>query len=87
MLKISHRGAWGLEPENTLRSFRLALNYEVDMIETDVRLTKDNNLILFHDSDLKRLYNINKRIEELSLNEIKEINEEIPFLDELFNLI
>ena len=78
MLKISHRGASGLGPENALRSFKIALKYDIDMIETDLWLSKDNELIIIHDPDLKR-------IEDLTLSEIKSINPVIPCLDEVFD--
>lgn len=46
---IGHRGAKGLAPENTLLSFTKALEHGVDEIEFDVRLTKDNVVIVLHD--------------------------------------
>jgi glycerophosphoryl diester phosphodiesterase len=49
MLRIGHRGAAGYERENTLRSFRRALDLGVDLIETDLRLTADGALVLSHD--------------------------------------
>jgi glycerophosphoryl diester phosphodiesterase len=49
MLRIGHRGAAGHERENTMRSFRRALDIGVDLIETDLRLTADGALVLSHD--------------------------------------
>lgn len=46
---IGHRGAKGLAPENTLRSFEKALEHHVDEIELDVRNTRDGQAILAHD--------------------------------------
>lgn len=46
---IGHRGAKGLAPENTLASIKKGLDSEVDMIEIDVRTTKDKVAILCHD--------------------------------------
>jgi len=49
---IGHRGARGLTPENTLASLEKAIEHQVDMIEFDVRVTRDNQVILHHDADL-----------------------------------
>lgn len=44
-----HRGARGLKPENTLPSFEAALDLEVDTLELDLHLSKDDALIIWHD--------------------------------------
>src|SRR5271166_4871461 len=44
-----HRGARGLKPENTLPSFEIALDLGVSSVETDLHLTRDQHLVLFHD--------------------------------------
>lgn len=49
MLLIGHRGARGLSPENTLASIDKAIEHGVDMVEIDVRVTKDGVAILHHD--------------------------------------
>jgi glycerophosphoryl diester phosphodiesterase len=46
---IGHRGARGLAPENTIASLQKALEHHVDMLEFDLRLTKDGVVILHHD--------------------------------------
>src|SRR5260370_8799515 len=53
-LRIGHRGAAGLEPENTLRGIETALRFGVDMVEVDVRPCADGALLVIHDDDLKR---------------------------------
>jgi glycerophosphoryl diester phosphodiesterase len=50
-----HRGAAGLAPENTLPSFRRALELGVRMVELDVRLTRDGVAVCFHDDRLDRV--------------------------------
>lgn len=55
MLVIGHRGAAGHEPENTIRSFRAAMALGVDLVETDIQLTKDGQLVVFHDKLLDRV--------------------------------
>lgn len=49
MLVIGHRGAAGLAPENTLEALRAGLEAGADMLEFDVRLTKDKIPVLVHD--------------------------------------
>jgi glycerophosphoryl diester phosphodiesterase len=66
---IGHRGAHGLAPENTIKGFEKALEYGVDMIETDVVVTKDNILILQHDfmhsADGKKWWTRDYTLEEI----------------------
>ena len=57
MQVIGHRGAAALAPENTWASFDTALALGVDAIETDVRATRDGQLILLHDERLSRTTN------------------------------
>lgn len=47
-LIVGHRGAKGLAPENTIKGFEKALEYDIDMIEFDIRQTKDDVLIVIH---------------------------------------
>ena len=53
----AHRGFCAKFPENTMLAFREAVKLGVDQIETDVRITKDNELVLIHDSTLDRTTN------------------------------
>lgn len=66
---IGHRGARGLAPENTLLGFEKALEYDIDMIEFDIRQTKDDVLIVIHKhlrtADGRRFVVRNTRYEEL----------------------
>ena len=87
MLRIGHRGARAYEPENTLRSFKKALEIGVDAVELDVRKTKDNHLVVIHDADVKRTTDGKGLVSELTLKEIKEFSaekgEKIPTLKEI----
>ncbi|MDB5164934.1 MAG: glycerophosphoryl diester phosphodiesterase [Candidatus Saccharibacteria bacterium] len=49
---IGHRGAKGLAPENTLEALKLGLKHHVDELEFDLRVTKDNVVILHHDPEI-----------------------------------
>ena len=57
MQVIGHRGAAALAPENTWAGFDVALSLGVDAIETDIRATRDGELILIHDDTLNRTTN------------------------------
>ncbi|MFH2204734.1 MAG: glycerophosphodiester phosphodiesterase family protein [Elusimicrobiota bacterium] len=62
-MKIAaHRGASGDRPENTLAAFRRALEQGCRAFECDVRQTKDGELVLSHDPDLKRTAGVNAEI-------------------------
>jgi glycerophosphoryl diester phosphodiesterase len=74
---IGHRGAAGLELENTVTSLKRASNMPVYAIEIDVRITKDGKLVLCHDGDLQRVANDSRRISNLTLKELQSI----PLLD------
>ncbi|WP_284285992.1 glycerophosphodiester phosphodiesterase family protein [Alicyclobacillus fastidiosus] len=54
LLRIAHRGASETSPENTIHAFRQAIADGADMIELDVRLTKDGSLVIVHDEYLNR---------------------------------
>jgi len=91
MLRIGHRGARAYEPENTLRSFKKALEMGVDAVEFDVRKTKDNQLVVIHDADVKRTTNGKGLVSELTLKEIKDYStekgEKIPTLKETLEFL
>jgi glycerophosphoryl diester phosphodiesterase len=53
---IAHRGASLYEKENTMEAFKLAVKLKTDMIELDVRKTKDSELIVFHDKKIGKKF-------------------------------
>ena len=57
-LIIAHRGTTYWAPEETEPAFRWARNIGADYLELDLQLTKDNFLVAFHDTNLKRTTNI-----------------------------
>ena len=91
MLKIGHRGAKGHAPENTLISFRKAIELDVDGIELDVHLTSDLQLICIHDDTLDRTTNGTGLINSFTLSELKALRidnlHEIPTFEEVLDLI
>ncbi|WP_018247293.1 glycerophosphodiester phosphodiesterase [Orenia marismortui] len=74
MIKIGHRGLAGIAPENTKISFIKAIEYGLDMVELDIQLTKDRELVVFHDYNLQRIAAIDRRVEDMTLKELKEID-------------
>lgn len=73
-LIIAHRGASAYEPENTMPSFELAEDLDADYIELDIHLTKDGELVVIHDSDVKRTTEAAGKIKAHTLAELKELN-------------
>ncbi|WP_457640569.1 glycerophosphodiester phosphodiesterase [Persephonella sp.] len=69
---IGHRGAKGVRPENTISAIKYAIDVGVDIVEVDVRKTKDNKLILLHDKDFKRLTGMTLTPRDLDFDFIKE---------------
>ena len=55
MYCIAHRGASGLAPENTILGFWTAIASGADIIELDIQVTKDQQLVVFHDRSLERI--------------------------------
>jgi glycerophosphoryl diester phosphodiesterase len=91
MLRVGHRGARAYAPENTLASFKKALELGVDAVELDVRKTKDNKIIVIHDANVKRTTDGEGLVGELSLGQIKgfsaEGGEKIPTLQEVLDFL
>jgi len=85
MLKIAHRGASGYALENSFEAFDKAIEFNVDMLECDVRVTKDKKLILMHDKRIDRTSDGNGRVSEINLSEFKEIKlengQDVPTLE------
>lgn len=92
MIKVlGHRGAPAYEPENTLASFKKAIELGVDQIELDLRFSKDSKLVVIHDEKLDRTTNGKGLVREFTLAELKKLDagkgEKIPTLQEVIDLI
>ncbi len=70
----AHRGAMDTHPENTISSFQEAIRLHAQMIEFDVRLTKDNKLVILHDETVDRTTNGIGNIAELTLKQVKRLD-------------
>jgi glycerophosphoryl diester phosphodiesterase len=87
---IAHRGASASEPENTLRAFDLAIKQGAQMIELDLHITRDNHVVVIHDSVLNHTTNLKGRVIRMTLEEVKKADagkgERVPTLEETFDL-
>lgn len=90
----AHRGASGYAPENTMASFKMALELKADYLELDVHLTKDGHLVILHDETVDRTTDGKGAVKNMTLAEIKKLDagakfaqkfkgEKVPALDEL----
>ena len=95
---ISHRGASGYAPENTLKAFELAVKMGSRDFEFDVHRTKDGILVVHHDFDLQRTAGKKARIADLAYGELKKINvashfagdrsfQRVPRLEEVIDVL
>ncbi|WP_160148417.1 glycerophosphodiester phosphodiesterase [[Leptolyngbya] sp. PCC 7376] len=73
-LIFGHRGVPLVHQENTLAGFQEAIALGLDGVELDVFLTKDNQLVVFHDADTKRLTGVSGKITEMTWAEIQQLD-------------
>lgn len=77
-LIVAHRGVPVIEPENTLASFQRALDQGADALETDLRFTRDNVLVLHHDATLERMTDGTGPVRARTLAELKQLRTRKP---------
>lgn len=89
LIRVGHRGAATLAPENTLRSFEAALACGVDAIEFDVLDLVDGPLVLAHSNDLAEVSHgaAAGTVRGRSLVELRELAPELPTLDEALSFL
>ena len=89
-LIIGHRGAKGHIAENTIPSIKYAIDLGVNGIEIDVFRCKSGEIVVFHDNNLSKIFDVNLCIEDLDLKTIKSFLIEnkyfIPTLEEILSL-
>lgn len=73
-LTFAHRGGAGLWPENTLQAFRGAIELGCTHVETDLRLSRDGEIVLMHDSQLDRTTDGTGEVAALTLAELKRLD-------------
>lgn len=97
VLVVAHRGLSSSVPENTLLAAHEALAIGADVVEIDVRLSKDGHLVVIHDSDVRRTTNGVGQVSSFTLAELKALDagaymgeefagESIPTFDEMLEL-
>jgi glycerophosphoryl diester phosphodiesterase len=90
-LTVGHRGVMGVEPENTLRSFRRAEQAGLDQVELDLHLSKDGALIVMHDADVDRTTDGSGLVRDLTLDEIRGLDaglgERVPVFEEVLEAV
>ena len=95
---FAHRGYSSKYPENTMISFRSAMNYAIDGIELDVHMTKDGRVVVIHDEKVNRTTNGKGYVKDMTLEEIRDLDagskfnplfkgEKIPLLEEVMKLL
>jgi glycerophosphoryl diester phosphodiesterase len=93
---IGHRGAPGHAPENTMASFRRAVELGAAFIETDLRLSHDARFVAMHDATLDRTSNGRGMVRDFTLAQLRELDagswyapefvgEKIPTLEEILD--
>lgn len=74
IILAAHRGDRKNCPENTMPAFIASLNAGVEMIETDVHMTKDGELVIMHDRSALRTAGVDRNIDEMTLAEVMELD-------------
>ncbi len=98
LMVAGHRGSAGTAPENTLSSFRHAVEAGVDLIETDVQITSDGFVVVFHDKNISRTTNGIGQVKQTDLSHFKDLDagswfseqfrgEPVPLLSDVIHLI
>ena len=73
VLVVAHRGNWSIAPENSLAAIDSAIRMKVDIVEIDIRKTKDGQLVLMHDDTVDRTTNGTGKVKDKTLAEIKQL--------------
>jgi glycerophosphoryl diester phosphodiesterase len=82
----AHRGSSKQHPELTKVAYKAAIDEGADGFECDVRVTKDKQLVLWHDSDMQRIAGNSARIADSNFAEIKRLYPHVMTLEELLVL-
>ena len=97
VLAVSHRGDWRYAPENSLMAVQRCIDLGLDVVEIDVRLTKDGHLVAMHDKTVDRTTNGKGLLSEMTLEEVKQLRlrnacgvrhsqQQVPTLEEIMML-
>lgn len=72
VIVVAHRGDWRNAPENSLQALKNCIRMGVDMVEIDLKKTKDNVLVIMHDATIDRTTNGKGRVEDYTLAELRQ---------------
>lgn len=96
VIVVAHRGDWRNAPENSLQAFQNCIEMGVDMIEIDVRKTKNGQLVLMHDNTVDRTTDGKGEVSNFTLEELRQLHlkngmgrvtfHHIPTLEEVLDL-
>src|SRR2546428_12797734 len=70
---VGHRGASALARETTLRAVQLAIDHGLDLVEVDVHLSRDGEVMVIHDGDLRALARGTERVADLTAAELARV--------------
>ena len=97
VLVVAHRGDWRNAPENSLQAYQNSIDMGADMIEVDVRKTKDGKFVIMHDKTVNRTTNGKGKVSDMTLAEIKQLylksghgivtRHRVPTLEEVLELV
>lgn len=76
---MAHRGDSVNIPENSLQAYEDAFKLKVDVIETDLRVTKDDEIVFFHDATVNRTTNGRGTVKSYTLEELKKLDQGYHF--------
>lgn len=82
---LAHRGGCTIAPENSLAAFTKSAELGVDGFEIDIRLTKDEEIIVFHDEFLDRTTDGAGRVADMTISELRKLDLGYHFADEKEN--
>ena len=73
IIVIAHRGDWRNAPENSLQAIKNCIDMGVDMVEIDIRKTKDGQLVLMHDETIDRTTTGKGYVKDWTLDSLKNL--------------
>jgi len=79
---LAHRGTSLLAPENTAPAFDFALSYGADVFEIDVRLSRDNQVMVFHDATLERTTNGSGPVRAQDARQLQQLDAGYRFMSD-----
>jgi glycerophosphoryl diester phosphodiesterase len=93
VLIAAHRGDWRNTPENSMKALLNCISQGYDIMELDVKMTRDSQLVIMHDNTIDRTTNAKGKVSDYTLSEIKKLrlrnglgritNHPIPTLEEM----